>query len=171
MDSKEKDRRSQAIAENLKKLLVRLTFHNAVLGAFAPLEDEPRWFFSPNPYMAAYPSFIGGRTMAFRLCSYEELVEEECFGRRIPVPGGHRPVVVPDVLLVPGRAFDAQGRRLGRGGGFYDAYCQNFGGPSVGLCWHVQIAESVPCEEHDGCVDYVVTEEALYRKGGRFNLS
>ena len=108
--------------------------------------------------------------MEFRSCAYEELVVEERFGRRIPVPGRHRPVVVPDVLLVPGRAFDALGSRLGRGGGFYDTYCQNFGALSVGLCWNAQVVESVPCEEHDGRVDYVVTEEALYREGRKFNL-
>ena len=31
-----------------------------------------------------------------------------------------------DLLLMPGLAFDAAGNRLGRGGGFYDAFIERY---------------------------------------------
>lgn len=69
----------------------------------------------------------------------------------------------PDLIMVPGVAFDPGGGRLGRGGGWYD---QLLGDPSrqalaVGVAFAAQIVRSVPCEEHDVRVDLVVTERGV----------
>lgn len=64
-------------------------------------------------------------------------------------------------ILVPGLAFCKDGRRLGRGKGFYDRYlselvAQNAAfaerGKICGYCMAVQVAENVPTEESDICV-------------------
>src|SRR5581483_991248 len=47
-----------------------------------------------------------------------EVLRPGAFG--IPEPLAHWPVVAPDILLVPLLAFDANGTRLGQGGGHYD---------------------------------------------------
>lgn len=64
-----------------------------------------------------------------------------------------------DLILVPGVAFDLEGRRLGRGGGFYDRFLSN---PSckafkIGIAWPWQIVEQVPAEAHDIEMDTVMT--------------
>lgn len=64
------------------------------------------------------------------------------------------------LVLVPGRAFDRAGRRLGRGGGFYDRY---LAGPGVaaqtaGVSYAVQLVAQVPADESDTPVHLVVTE-------------
>ena len=70
-----------------------------------------------------------------------------------------------DVVLVPGVAFDAGGRRLGYGGGFYDAYLAELGDGAVriGLCFDVQVVESVPSGDHDERVGLIVTERRVIR--------
>ncbi len=73
------------------------------------------------------------------------------------------------ILLVPGRAFDAAGHRLGRGGGYYDrllARLEEEAGRSgellvLGLAYGCQLVDAVPVEPHDRSVDVVVTEGGL----------
>ncbi len=66
------------------------------------------------------------------------------------------------LAVVPGLAFDAQGFRLGYGGGYYDAFLSAFPGVSVGLCREAQLVESLRAlggiDAHDVPVDFVVTE-------------
>ena len=61
-------------------------------------------------------------------------------------------------ILVPGLAFCKDGRRLGRGKGFYDRYLSELlaanptfaeRGKICGYCMAVQVAENVPTEESD----------------------
>ncbi|WP_017728326.1 5-formyltetrahydrofolate cyclo-ligase [Halalkalibacterium ligniniphilum] len=66
-----------------------------------------------------------------------------------------------DLIIVPGLAFDQSGRRLGYGGGYYDRYLQNYHGTAVALAFSFQLVPSVPTEEHDCIVDYVLTEASL----------
>lgn len=52
-------------------------------------------------------------------------------------------------VVVPGRAFDASGGRLGRGKGFYDRLLAGFDGPTVGVAFACQHVEAVPREPWD----------------------
>ncbi|MDO4291079.1 MAG: 5-formyltetrahydrofolate cyclo-ligase, partial [Eggerthellaceae bacterium] len=65
------------------------------------------------------------------------------------------------VALVPGLAFDAQGYRIGYGGGYYDAFLATFPGTTVGLCRRAQLAESLcaqgAIEPHDVPVQTVIS--------------
>ena len=80
-----------------------------------------------------------------------------------------------DVVIVPGLAFDAEGRRLGFGGGYYDGAFGKFGsskaassGPGkrpalIGLCYDFQIVARCPAGDGDVPVDLVVTEARVLR--------
>jgi 5-formyltetrahydrofolate cyclo-ligase len=70
-----------------------------------------------------------------------------------------------DMVLVPGVAFDLQGNRLGYGKGFYDRVLCGTRRPAlvVGLCFEFQLVDRLPIEEHDACLDLLVTEEREYR--------
>ena len=65
------------------------------------------------------------------------------------------------IALVPGLAFDAQGYRIGYGGGYYDAFLTAFPGVAIGLCRRTQLAESLRTqgvvEPHDIPVQIVVS--------------
>lgn len=79
-----------------------------------------------------------------------------------PLPGKHRAVSLETIegFCVPGRAFDPQGTRLGRGGGHYDrALGQRSRRAWVtGLFFGIQEMAHLPREEHDASLPHVVTE-------------
>lgn len=71
-----------------------------------------------------------------------------------------------DLAFVPGVAFDARGRRLGYGGGFYDRFLSAANAPPpVGFCFDVQVVDDLPEEPHDRRVEAVVTERRVIRCG------
>jgi len=81
----------------------------------------------------------------------------------IPEPHPHCAAVAPaavDWVLVPGVAFDAAGRRLGYGGGYYDRLLPLLapGAARVVGAFDLQIVDRVPAAPHDLTVDAIVTE-------------
>jgi 5-formyltetrahydrofolate cyclo-ligase len=67
------------------------------------------------------------------------------------------------VVVVPGVAYDASGRRLGRGGGSYDRCLVSVTVPVAGLAFDGEVVEEVPVEPHDARVDVVVTPTRVLR--------
>ncbi|MFA7682254.1 MAG: 5-formyltetrahydrofolate cyclo-ligase, partial [Candidatus Peribacteraceae bacterium] len=71
-----------------------------------------------------------------------------------------------DCALIPGRAFDRDGNRLGRGNGSYDHWIreQRTANPQTkiwGIAFECQIVPIVPTEEHDERVDALITARGL----------
>jgi 5-formyltetrahydrofolate cyclo-ligase len=70
----------------------------------------------------------------------------------------------PLVAVVPGIAFDKEGRRLGRGAGHYDRF---FAQPElqdavrIGVCWSMQVISEVPNDHHDMRMDFVCHERGI----------
>lgn len=93
----------------------------------------------------------------------DRIFEADDHGVRSPVGG--RPVVPTqiDLVVVPGLAFDVQGHRLGRGGGFYDRFLTRLrrGAVTAGLAFDGQIVDHVPAGPLDAAVDWVVTDRRL----------
>ncbi len=71
-----------------------------------------------------------------------------------------------DMALVPGVAFDCNQNRLGRGKGYYDKLLPKISGTKIGVCFPCQLVESVPCQEWDVKMDFIVSfPSALHRRG------
>lgn len=66
-----------------------------------------------------------------------------------------------DFITVPGVAFDPEGNRLGRGGGYYDCFLEGFSGTTAGVAFDFQVRPHVPVEAHDQPVDWVVTSTGI----------
>jgi 5-formyltetrahydrofolate cyclo-ligase len=104
----------------------------------------PRW----NPVRGDYE---------FALATTATLVTGQ-FG--IPEPGPEGSVIAAnqlDLILVPGLAFTPDGRRLGRGRGFFDRLLAEVSAGRCGVAFDWQIVEELPTEAHDIRVDCVVT--------------
>ncbi len=90
------------------------------------------------------------------------------------------PTLRPDLILVPGTAFDEGGGRVGRGKGYYDRFLEGYthrtpedpgGNPEAGnapvtwkagLAYEAQIVrKKLPLEPHDQRLDALVTERRL----------
>ncbi len=90
----------------------------------------------------------------------------------IPEPVDGRPLRARqlDLLLMPLVGFDLAGRRLGMGGGYYDAtlafmrHRRHWRKPRlVGVAYECQRVETLPDDPWDMPLDAVLTEKRLYR--------
>ena len=86
----------------------------------------------------------------------------------IPEPSKNIPMldVHPDIVLVPGRAFDKKGSRLGRGGGGYDKWIASQRTSKedikiIGIGYECQIVPNVPTEPHDEKMDAIATSYGI----------
>jgi 5,10-methenyltetrahydrofolate synthetase len=73
----------------------------------------------------------------------------------------------PALIIVPGLAFDAGGRRLGWGWGCYDRFLMELEKArrsfrTIGLCTPCQLMPEVPVEDWDKRVDSLCTGEDLF---------
>jgi 5-formyltetrahydrofolate cyclo-ligase len=106
---------------------------------------------------------INNKIKIARLNSIDEL-KEGTFGILEPANTIEVPLEQIDVIILPGVGFDEKGNRLGHGFGFYDKFLSILKGkPLVGLAYETQLLSEIPSEEHDVCVDYVVTEKRVIR--------
>lgn len=79
--------------------------------------------------------------------------------------------VVPELVLVPGLAFDRNGGRMGYGGGYYDRFWERMSMLGerkgmhpiwLGASFEAQLRDEVPGERHDLTLDGVITELGIY---------
>lgn len=72
----------------------------------------------------------------------------------------------PDLVIMPGLAFDEKCNRLGRGKGYYDKFLStgNFSAPLIAIAYNEQIVASIPTEPHDVPIDGIITAEKSYFK-------
>lgn len=112
---------------------------------------------------------LDGRTMRFAEYRLGSPLRDNRFGIVEPV----RPVtVIPDLVLVPVVAFDANGRRLGMGGGYYDRYFAAVPTPErVGIAHECQRAARLPANPWDIPLTAVVTEKGwqTFRNHGYYS--
>ena len=80
------------------------------------------------------------------------------FGLRQPADDGRE--VVPDLILTPLVAFDAERNRLGQGAGYYDrAFAALPTGLRIGVAWDAQQVPKVPVDAWDVPLHALLTEQ------------
>ena len=94
-----------------------------------------------------------------RFIYLEDLSQVEKGYCGIPEPIADGPIADDPTALVlmPGLAFDPQGRRIGYGGGFYDKFlAAEPDHPTLALCYSFQMLPKLDTEEFDIPVDCVL---------------
>lgn len=83
----------------------------------------------------------------------------------IPYPVGS-PQVSPQAVLLPMNGWDAQGYRLGYGGGFFDRTLAALADKPVviGVSYELARIDTIRPQSWDIPMDYVVTERGVYRR-------
>ena len=146
---------------NIWKKGVAVASYHALSG-----EMSPEYFFNKykKQYCFVFPKTTDNLTttsMKF-VSSHQGWEDSSWSGGRQPVDNKQVPLNKISVFLVPALAFDREGRRLGRGGGYYDRVLSQTSGIKVGLAWDDQISnEALPEESHDVRMDAIVTNNFL----------
>jgi 5-formyltetrahydrofolate cyclo-ligase len=111
-----------------------------------------------------YPAVCGDR-IVFRQVEGLQSLAQGTFGILEPCPTGiDLHADEPDLIVVPGVAFDLSGHRIGYGKGYYDRFLQHPGRTAhlVGLCHDFQlIGEAIPAEVHDIRMEIVVSDRRI----------
>lgn len=116
------------------------------------------------PYKFCFPKVLGedGR-MEFRHVPGANEFQKGAFGILEPL---EKHSVIPKkeiaACFVPLLAFDAEGRRLGHGKGFYDRFLENFPGRRIGVGFEWQFSPApLPVDAHDVLLHCAVTEHGI----------
>ncbi|MEA1928692.1 MAG: 5-formyltetrahydrofolate cyclo-ligase, partial [Candidatus Auribacterota bacterium] len=69
----------------------------------------------------------------------------------------------PDIIIVPGAAFDMGGKRIGMGKAYYDNFLRTVRPDTrkIALAFEKQIIDSIPSESHDVKMDLIITEKRV----------
>lgn len=138
----------------------------ASLSLYWPLKGEPDLLklLINSRWHAALPKLHGSD---MKMIHYEPgaLIEKSSFGEI------YQPVnnieIIPNVIIVPGVAFSMDGYRLGFGKGHYDKYMTKINQSSkiitIGICFHDNLFEHLPYDEHDMKLDYIITDKIFIR--------
>ena len=159
---------SNVISIHLSQLLNQLNsdlYSNGFcLGTYSPLKNEPIWWSSlkgnefrdlavVHMHDETKLSYHTANLDSFKRNEYQLKLAEKSIE------------VEPDVLLIPGMAFDENFERLGRGKGYFDSYLEEFKGIKIGICFSFQLLKEVPKEKHDKSMDYIITDKKIYKRG------
>ncbi len=124
---------------------------------------------------AFIPRVIGRRLEFGRIESFDEPLVKNVYGIWEPRRDSRLWTSVDNsedtLILVPGMAFDLEGRRLGHGGGFYDGFLaemrmswknRGMNSPqSLGFVFEEQVFPELPVDKHDERVDGLVSDARL----------
>jgi len=157
----------QGVASQIEKLSGKTTenISDKIIAAYLPMGGE----LDPQPLMQALGK--SGNHICLPVCTDEDgplvfrrykqndaLLPDE-MGIAAPRATAHQ--VTPDIVLLPLLAFDGQGNRLGRGGGFYDrtlAVLKKRGDCRfIGLAFDMQMVDKCPTAPHDEALHAVLT--------------
>lgn len=114
----------------------------------------------------AIPWITGKHEMEAALVPSMDLLEVGAYGI-LTVREERREILSPqeiDCVIVPGVAFSVDGARLGMGGGFYDTFLPKAErAVRIAAAFQCQITDDIPRLPHDCGVDWIVTEQGVFK--------
>ena len=175
------DDQQKVAAQQLMRRLIRLpAFRNARhIAAYIASDGE----ISPAPvlrfanlnakhcYLPKISPSATNKSMAFYPYHHRQQLTPNRYGIGEPC-GLHRQPQAPhklDLVLLPLTGFDKKGRRLGMGGGYYDrafAFKRNSKNRKplmIGLAHHCQEAHTLPSDNWDIPLDFIVTDRQVIK--------
>ncbi len=138
------------------------------ISGYLPIRSE----IDPRPLMRAFLGLgfqvcvpvVGDRAqpLRFRTWTPASRIASGAHGIDVPDDGDW---CDPELLVVPLLAFDAQGHRLGYGGGYYDRTLASLRARTdvraVGIAYADQQIAEIPHGEHDMRLDAIITERGI----------
>lgn len=160
MDPKEKKAREKRLSEGLNDILCDLQFQQILCYYPLPLEIDLRSAYqkwSEDGKKLFFPVTSKDKISFFSPRSFDDFSEGpmhvmEPVSRDEPYLSHEK-----TLCIVPGLAFTKEGMRLGYGKGYYDRFIfENQGIVTLGVCFEEQVFETLPCDENDALLNFVV---------------
>ena len=138
-----------------------------------PIRNEPdlrplmqHWLSGNMGHFQALLPVVHGPAspLAFRAWTPDSRLQPDRYGIPMPVDGEF---TSPEALLIPVNGFDAQGYRLGYGGGFFDRTLAALHPRplTIGVGFELCRVATIRPQAHDMRLDAVVTEAGVFRTG------
>lgn len=125
----------------------------------------------PDTHSLLEQVLANGKTLCVPLCKAQgemdakvihSLNELQPGSYGIPEPGENAETLLPsqiDLAVIPCLAASRDGKRLGKGGGYYDRFLATYTGKAVLLCPEKLILDTIPTEPHDIWLPKIFTEK------------
>ena len=169
-DALSEKKRAAAATKLAKRGLPFKLLPGSIVSGYSPIRSE----IDPMPLLRklaeegarlALPCVTArGQSLVFRIFHPNDRLMLGPLGILEPSPAAAE--LVPDIMLVPLAAFDAQGHRIGYGAGHYDytlAHLRKMKAiTAIGVAFAVQQIKAVPAQPHDVALDYVLTEKKVF---------
>ena len=135
---------------------------NKIICVYIPLKSEIDINDKLLGYKKILTTYLDNKTL--KICKYKKPFKKNKLNVFEPeTPSAESEV---DVFLIPGLAFTVDGKRLGRGGGFYDQILKIYPKSlKIGLTSNDRILKDIPTEDHDIFLNYVFTNDKYYKSG------
>jgi len=164
---------AKIIAAQGMALVERFVTAGGVIAAYWPIRSE----ISTRPllerlaregYRTALPVMTAAaKPLHFRLWAPGDELAKGPLGLSEPL--AEAATVEPDLIFLPLACFDAQGHRIGYGGGNFDATLAALKAQrkivAIGLAYADQEVDAIPHEAHDQRLDFVITEQKIFDCG------
>ena len=121
---------------------------------------------SKKNFNIALPVVKSSSLMSFKSWVFKEPLYVSQFG--ILEPKNSKKEIIPDLIMVPLVAFDAQLNRIGYGKGYYDRSLRkirkiNKNVISLGIAYSFQKCTQIPVHNNDFRLDYIFTEKGIIK--------
>lgn len=149
--------KSNIICEKVRKLFPD---PDNVVFTYFPINNEVDTTLLFNYYRNVFLPKTDGKKMVFY--RYEGKLKKGNFGVSEPLKTFQSSEnVTPDLIIVPGVAFDKNKNRVGYGKGYYDSFLTEFKDvPKIGVAFSFQIDEEISDVRADDIkLDRILTEE------------
>ena len=156
----------QNASTTISNKLIKLVKDDSSVLCFSPIQSEPNirpaiqhWIRSN--FRVYLPKVEGGHIQSYIVNENDNLISSS-MGILEPDPSNSikiSPVEI-DFILIPGIGFTRDGKRLGRGGGFYDKYLEKTLPQTlkIGVAFSLQVIDTMRTENHDIPVDLLITD-------------
>lgn len=115
----------------------------------------------------ALPCIAGKGEMTAAGFRFDCVMKSNAYGIPEPVLTGGSDLEEPDVIIVPGVAFDERLNRVGFGAGYYDRFLKSTEAEKIGVCFDYQVVKSIgAAADHDVCMDMIITEKRILGDSG-----
>jgi 5-formyltetrahydrofolate cyclo-ligase len=145
---------------NIITVLDRLNLD--LVGLYYPLKAEPdieNFYQILAPKTLLLPK-IKCQQLAFAIYHQGDKLLNKALGFFQPASDN---MATPQIVIVPGIAFDVLGFRLGYGAGYYDRYFAKNNVIKIGVCFEQRLFYLLPKNDFDVKMDYIITESTILK--------